>query len=147
MDSPATNDESRRLETRMAELRDLPHSAVFKKLPMEQQKRIASALRDLASKVGAMKPASVPTRDQRESRAAVREVRLEGQHRPESAVSQKAEFGVLLRQVDFPAFVGGLIKGTFNAIVDGSIQQMEAYSKLLSEVSKTIEDRCKPAGG
>ncbi|MCB1403910.1 MAG: hypothetical protein KDJ81_14685, partial [Rhodobacteraceae bacterium] len=36
-------------------------------------------------------------------------------------------------------FVADLIKGTFQAIVDASIQQMEAYAELLSNVSKTVD--------
>ena len=46
-------------------------------------------------------------------------------------------------QVDFPNFAGDLIKNTFNAIVDSSIQQMAAYGKLLSEVATKIGEGCK----
>jgi hypothetical protein len=35
--------------------------------------------------------------------------------------------------------VADLIKGTFQAIVNASIQQMEAYGKLLSNVAKTVD--------
>jgi len=51
----------------------------------------------------------------------------------------------LLEQVDFPQFVGGLVQGTFNAIVDSSIRQMEAYGQLVSQVSATV-DRFKNDG-
>jgi hypothetical protein len=44
-----------------------------------------------------------------------------------------------LRAIAFPTFVADLIKGSFNAIVDASIQQMEAYSRLLEDTSKTID--------
>jgi len=44
----------------------------------------------------------------------------------------------MLGAVGFPDFVASLIQGTFRAIVDASIQQMEAYSALLAETSKTI---------
>ena len=119
MVSLTAHDESRRLEILMAEIRELPRSAAFNELPMDEKKRIASALRDLATKVRALKP------------------------EPVSGVSQKAQFGALVDEVDFPNFVGTLIKDTFNAIVDSSIQQMEAYGKLVSEVATTIEDLCK----
>lgn len=33
---------------------------------------------------------------------------------------------VFVHDVDFPAFVRDLIQGTFDAIIDASIQQMEA---------------------
>ncbi|NUP09117.1 MAG: hypothetical protein HOW73_23960 [Polyangiaceae bacterium] len=44
-----------------------------------------------------------------------------------------------LNAIAFPTFVADLIKGTFNAIVDASIQQMEAYGKLLANVAKTVD--------
>lgn len=45
-----------------------------------------------------------------------------------------------LNAIAFPTFVADLIKGTFNAIIDASIQQMEAFGELLSNVAKTVED-------
>lgn len=44
-----------------------------------------------------------------------------------------------LKAIAFPTFVADLIKGTFNAIVQASIQQMEAYSQLLANVGKTVD--------
>jgi hypothetical protein len=44
-----------------------------------------------------------------------------------------------LNAIAFPTFVADLIKGTFNAIVQSSIQQMEAYMKLIENVSKTVD--------
>jgi hypothetical protein len=46
--------------------------------------------------------------------------------------------GALLREVNFPTFVSGLIQGVFKAIVDSSIQQMEAYGKLVADIAKTL---------
>lgn len=48
-------------------------------------------------------------------------------------------FGALVQKVDFPKFVGGLIKGVFEAIVDASIRQMQAYGELLANVAKTVD--------
>ena len=45
----------------------------------------------------------------------------------------------MLGAIAFPDFVASLIKGTFQAIVDASIQQMEAYSNLLAETAKTVD--------
>lgn len=45
----------------------------------------------------------------------------------------------LLQQVNFPEFVGDLIQGTFNAIVNASIEQMKAYGKLVEQVAKTVD--------
>jgi hypothetical protein len=44
-----------------------------------------------------------------------------------------------LNAIDFPRFVAQLIQGTFQAIVDASIQQMEAYAELLRNVTRTID--------
>jgi hypothetical protein len=44
-----------------------------------------------------------------------------------------------LSAIDFPSFVASLIQGTFKAIVDASIQQMEAYAELLKNVAMTTE--------
>lgn len=50
------------------------------------------------------------------------------------------QFGALVQKVDFPNFVGGLIKNVFQAIVDSSIQQMHAYGELLANVAKTVDE-------
>src|SRR5262245_28178059 len=44
-----------------------------------------------------------------------------------------------LSAINFPEFVASLIKGTFQAIVDASIQQMEAYAELLKNVATTVD--------
>lgn len=44
-----------------------------------------------------------------------------------------------LRAIAFPTFVADLIRGTFNAIVQTSIQQLEAFTALLDNVSKTVD--------
>lgn len=49
------------------------------------------------------------------------------------------EFKNLVSSVDFPMFVGGLIQNVFQAIVTASIQQMEAYGKLLKAVAQTVD--------
>lgn len=42
----------------------------------------------------------------------------------------------LVAEVDFPTFVAGLIDGVFQAIVDASVQQMEAYGDLVKGVAR-----------
>lgn len=44
-----------------------------------------------------------------------------------------------LNAIDFPQFVGSLIQGTFQAIVESHIQQMEAYATLLKNVAQTVD--------
>ncbi|HSR98198.1 MAG TPA: hypothetical protein VLM79_14165 [Kofleriaceae bacterium] len=46
----------------------------------------------------------------------------------------------LVKEVDFPAFVASLVKGTFQAVVDASIQQMDAYGKLVQQVAQSLND-------
>ena len=53
-------------------------------------------------------------------------------------IAQRA--GALTDEIDFKAFVAGLVHGTFDAIVDASIRQMEAYASLVSAVAKSVED-------
>ncbi|MBO9645339.1 MAG: hypothetical protein J7603_19690 [Pseudacidovorax sp.] len=45
----------------------------------------------------------------------------------------------LVQGLNFPTFVSGLIQGVFHSIVDSSIQQMEAYGKLVADVSKSLD--------
>lgn len=56
------------------------------------------------------------------------------------AVEQGVEqFGEMVQKVDFPKFVGGLIKNVFQAIVESSIEQMRAYGDLIANVAKTTD--------
>jgi len=52
-------------------------------------------------------------------------------------------FTEMISRVNFPKFVGGLIDGVFNAIVQSSIKQMEAYAELVANVSKTADQFMK----
>lgn len=57
-----------------------------------------------------------------------------------SAVEQGVQsFDNLVKTVDFPKFVSGLIQGVFQAIVDASMQQMDAYKELLMATAKTVD--------
>jgi hypothetical protein len=59
--------------------------------------------------------------------------------------------GEFMRQVNFVDFVSGLIDGVFNSIVTSNIQQMEAYSKMVADVSKSLnqfrDDNTTPEQG
>lgn len=46
---------------------------------------------------------------------------------------------LLLGAIDFPDFVADLIGGVFNAIVDASIQQMQAYAELIKQLADTVD--------
>jgi hypothetical protein len=45
-----------------------------------------------------------------------------------------------LEAVNFPAFVAGLITGTFRAIVDATAQQLHEYAALVASLSKSVDD-------
>ena len=63
-----------------------------------------------------------------------------GQDFQAGAVRQGVEqFGEMVKKVDFPKFVGGLIKNVFQAIVESSIEQMRAYGELIANVAKTTD--------
>ncbi len=49
------------------------------------------------------------------------------------------QMALLVKQVPFAAFVGGLIENVFQAIVKSSIQQMDAYSNMIASVAKSLE--------
>jgi hypothetical protein len=49
------------------------------------------------------------------------------------------QFREMVQAVDFPMFVSGLIQNVFQAIVDSSIRQMEAYGTLLKSVAQTVD--------
>ena len=59
--------------------------------------------------------------------------------RAEAAREGAAVAGLLLDEVSFPEFVGGLIQGVFQSIVTSSMEQMEQYGKLIQSVSQSLE--------
>jgi hypothetical protein len=59
--------------------------------------------------------------------------------RPPATETLAARAGALSDEIDFPGFVAGLIHGTFDAIVDASIRQMEAFAELVGAVAKDTE--------
>ena len=64
----------------------------------------------------------------------------EGKFTAQGAREGAAVAGALLQAVNFPDFVAGLIKGVFHSIVQSSIEQMEAYGKLVADVAKSLNE-------
>lgn len=60
--------------------------------------------------------------------------------RPDTIQMSPQAMDELVQAVDFPNFVADLINGVFSAIVNASIEQMEAYAELLATVSKTVDE-------
>ena len=44
-----------------------------------------------------------------------------------------------ISSVNFPAFVAGLLNGVFHAIVNSSIEQMQAYAELMANAAKQVD--------
>jgi hypothetical protein len=51
----------------------------------------------------------------------------------------------LTESTDFPTFVADLIRGTFDAIVDTTIERMNAYAELLKDLSDSVDEYTKEA--
>ena len=62
----------------------------------------------------------------------------EGKFSAQGAREVAAVAGALLQAVTFTQFCAGLINGVFHSIVQSSIEQMEAYAKLVADVSKSL---------
>jgi len=82
-----------------------------------------------------------------ESSAAVAQVPTPTEDTPPPSVPHKQatetiaqRAGALSDEIAFPAFVAGLVHGTFDAVVDSAIRQMESYASLVSAVAKPLED-------
>lgn len=60
-----------------------------------------------------------------------------------ASTSETAQRGMETAQqvqsLGFAEFTAGLINGTFDAVVGATVKQMEAYAKLVADLSKTIE--------
>jgi hypothetical protein len=63
-----------------------------------------------------------------------------GSRRPPATETVAARAGALSDEIDFPQFVGSLVHGAFDAILDASIRQMEAFADLVSAVAKDVRD-------
>jgi hypothetical protein len=48
--------------------------------------------------------------------------------------------GALSDEIDFPDFIASIVHGTFDAIVDTAIRQMESYADLVSAIAKTVDE-------
>jgi hypothetical protein len=145
---PATADRQTLAVVRPA-VRDLLLSVpVYQQLSPEEQQKIAAGMVKIASYMsnpsGVLAPPlssaqadGVEATKQRLSKAPGQV----GQDFKAGAVEQGVEqFGALVQKVDFPKFVGGLIKNVFQAIVESSIEQMRAYGELVANVAKTVDE-------
>ncbi len=143
--SPPQQEEVRRQVRELLERTD-----AFKDLSPDERQKVAHGLVTvvgyLADPNGGQKPLAEGMQNREQSATEKLQNRLAGA--PEqankdfraSAISQTSkEMGRLVKEIDFPKFVSGLIEGVFTSIVDSSIRQMQAYGKLLEGVVKSVE--------
>jgi hypothetical protein len=145
--------------TRQA-VRDLvARSAAFRELPPDKRTEIAGNMVQIASYLAepeGIRADRLPTAGAAVAQSAANEdpyavgladgdrrgggqgERQSGEFRAQAAREGARVAGVLLEQVNFPEFVSGLINGVFDSIVQSSIEQMEAYGRLVADVAKTL---------
>lgn len=61
-----------------------------------------------------------------------------GQKAPPATETLGRRAGAVTDELDFPEFVSSLIHGTWDAMVDSSIRQMDAYADLVAAISKPM---------
>jgi len=83
--------------------------------------------------------ATQPNNDQSTGAAATEEVKAPTGPRAAATETLAARAGALSDEIDFPGFVAGLVHGTFDAIVDSTIRQMEAFADLVGAVAKDVD--------
>jgi hypothetical protein len=137
-----------------AKVRDLlMQSEAYRKLPAATQQQVARDTaraadylvspegydgRKLSTGLAAPAQAMAEEATFQERQAAVDAITDEP-FRAEAAREGAAVAGELLREVKFTEFVGGLIEGVFRSIVTSSIEQMEAYSSMIADVAKSLD--------
>lgn len=114
---PVSSQELARARTAIADL--LSRSQAFRALESETRHRLVRDTTRIAA-VLAQSTVALPERDATRSEAVAAER--------------------LLTALDFPSFVSDLVAGVFDAIVDASIEQMEAYGRLVADVCASIDD-------
>ena len=136
----------------------LLNSLAFSKLPLETQRQIAHDMTQVADYLAT--PEGIPGNELPSAKKLVRARALDDPAPDKSASTYKEDLkqvnavgdgfkasaaeagadvaGRLLDKVNFPTFVASLIEGVFHAIVHATIEQMEAYGKLVSSVATSL---------
>jgi hypothetical protein len=124
----------------------LESSDAYRRLPADERRKMARAMVDtvayLADPAAGTRDADVTTTALAEPAPAAPNPGS-GSGIGDAARAGAQAYKDLTAAVDFPKFVSGLIDGVFNAIVDASIRQMEAYQKLLENVVKSVDQFAK----
>lgn len=133
----------------------LEQSPGFRALPVEQQREMAQTMVRVASYMAnpqglareeldpgkaILARAQDSTEDARKKASGKVGTFAGADFKAGATAAGVEQFGNLVQTVDFPTFVGGLIQNVFQAIVNASIEQMEAYGTLLKSVAQTVGD-------
>jgi hypothetical protein len=125
----------------------LSSSPAFHQLPPDKQQEvarntalIADALvgKDAADMTSVMSETMAGGNDQWESDLAAVNAIGQEEFSADALREGARAAGDFMKQVNFVDFVSGLIDGVFNSIITSNIQQMEAYSKMVADVSKSL---------
>jgi len=146
--APGTNTPPPSHDVRYAVKDLLEKSPAFARLPPATQQQIAhdtTRIADYLAKPEGIPGNKLPTvgalADPSEStyERDLEQVNKVGQDFKAAGAREGAEVaGMLMQKVDFPTFCASLIKGVFHAIVEATIEQMEAYGKLVSSVAQSL---------
>lgn len=125
----------------------LARSQAFRNLPQAQQAQIEADLTKVTDFI--TKPASTlatglaekqPSPEELLKMNAAKDPGLVQQQFRATAVHEGTQaFREMVGAVDFPKFVASLVQGVFRAIVEASIQQMQAFAELLAATSKSVD--------
>lgn len=127
----------------------LMSTPAFRKMPEPQRRELAQGMVRVASYiVGGEYGDNTPSNalvgtalaDDRRPDTASGDMKNSG---AAAATAGGAALADLVSKVDFPKFVAGLVDGVFNAIVNASIKQMEAYAELVKNVAKSVDEFMK----
>ncbi len=136
--------------------RILTRSPAYRQLPPEKRKALAHDMVKVAAYIvdGGGETKDAPLAVQLAGAAPAQPVRrpsspatagqqMAGQGGAVAAQAGRDAYTELVAKVDFPSFVSGLLDGVFDAVVDSSIKQMEAYSELVKNVAMSVDEYMK----
>jgi hypothetical protein len=124
----------------------LRKSVAFRQLPVAKQQAILQDLRTVERGLQRAGPLAQPLvrrtlfAEPGEPPGEPAPATAAPQPRTAATETLAARAGALSDEINFPAFVAGLVNGTFDAMVDASIRQMEAYADLVATVARSVDD-------
>ena len=132
------------LNTARATVRSLLESSpAYAELPDDKRKQLARDLVQVSSFLAEPGMRVAPQHMSRDVLALAQADAGSTSSKDQPKFGQAVRTGVeqavaMVQGVNFPGFVSGLIEGVFHSIVKSSIEQMEAYGKLVADVSKSL---------